>query len=66
MLKNDWIHHGSVLEMQALITTLIENFEFSPPEDKRAHISRKPGTMMIPMAEGETGAWLGLYVKALN
>jgi hypothetical protein len=52
--------------MQALITTLIENFEFSPPRDKRAHIYRKPGTMMIPMAEGETGAWLGLYVKALN
>jgi hypothetical protein len=52
--------------MQALITTLVENFEFSMPKDKRARIYRKPGNMMIPMADGEEGAWLGLYVKALN
>ncbi|KAI0306242.1 cytochrome P450 [Multifurca ochricompacta] len=57
----------SVLEMQILITTLLENFEFSlPPQNEKTKIYRKPSHVMMPMADGEKGAWMGLRVKPIN
>jgi hypothetical protein len=53
----------SVLELQVLITTLLEHFEFSAPQ---ARIYRKPGSLMIPMTEGRKGACMELNIKALN
>ncbi|KAH9980906.1 cytochrome P450 [Lactifluus volemus] len=53
----------AVLELQVLITTLLENFEFSVPQ---ARIYRKPGSLMIPMTEDREGACLELNIKALN
>ncbi|KAI0263458.1 cytochrome P450 [Gloeopeniophorella convolvens] len=57
----------AVLEMQAIATTLLENFEFSlPPQDERTRIRRMPTHIMMPMAAGEKGAWMGLFIKPLN
>jgi hypothetical protein len=57
----------SVLEMQVIATTLLENFAFSlPPQSEKTRIYRKPGGMMIPMVEGEEGSWMGLIIKALK
>ena len=56
-----------VLEMQVIILTLLENFEFSlPPQNKKTKIYRKPGYIMLPMAEGEKGIWMGLLIKPVN
>ena len=56
-----------VLEMQIIIVALLENFEFSlPPQNERSKIYRKPSQIMLPMAEGENGAWMGLRIKTLN
>ncbi len=61
------VHRRSVIEMQVLATTLLENFAFSlPPQSEKTRIYRKPGGLMIPMAEGEQGTWLGLMIKALK
>jgi len=57
----------SVLEMQTIILALLENFEFSlPPQNEKTKIYRKPSLLMLPLAEGETGAWMGLLIKPLN
>jgi hypothetical protein len=44
--------HGqrSLLEMQAILVELIENFEFH--EDEKATIQRVPSGLMIPMVNG--------------
>ncbi|KAN0129562.1 cytochrome P450 [Lactarius tabidus] len=57
----------AVLEMQVIILALLENFEFSlPPQNKKTKIHRKPGYIMLPMAEGEKGIWMGLHIKPVN
>jgi len=57
----------SVLEMQVVILTLLENFEFSlPPQNEKTKIYRKPGHAMMPMAKGERGVWMGLLIKPVN
>ncbi|KZV64464.1 cytochrome P450 [Peniophora sp. CONT] len=51
----------SVLEMQAIAATLIENFEFSlPPQTEENIIRRRPSGLMAPMADGHPGIWMGL------
>jgi hypothetical protein len=53
--------------MQVIATALIENFEFSlPPQNEKTRIYRKPVGIMIPMAEAELGAWMGLVVKSVD
>ena len=42
----------SVIEMQAIVADLIENFQFSIPEDKPG-IVRVPATIMAPMVKGK-------------
>ncbi|KAI0297456.1 cytochrome P450 [Multifurca ochricompacta] len=59
----------AVLEMLVIISTLIKDFEFSIPlenEKKIERIYRKPSVIMMPMAEGRIGAWMGLVIKPLN
>jgi len=57
----------SVLEMQAIILALLENFEFSlPPQNEKTKIYRKPGYVMLPMAKGEKGVWMGLLIKPVT
>jgi len=57
----------AVLEMQIIIVTFVENFEFSlPPQTEKTRIYRKPIGMMVPMAEGRRGPWMGLVVKPLE
>ena len=57
----------SVLEMQVIILTLLENFEFSlPPQNEKTKIYRKPSHLMLPLAEGQEGVWMGLVIKPLN
>ncbi|VDC07112.1 unnamed protein product [Peniophora sp. CBMAI 1063] len=54
----------SVLEMQAIAATLIENFEFNlPPQTEDNLIRRRPSGLMAPMADGHPGIWMGLKVK---
>jgi hypothetical protein len=56
-----------ILEMQVIIVTLLENFEFSlPPQTEKTRIYRKPNALMVPSVEGRQGAWLGLVVKSLE
>ncbi|KAI0263461.1 cytochrome P450 [Gloeopeniophorella convolvens] len=57
----------SVLEMQVIIVSLLENFEVSLPEqNEKTHIYRKPSHVMLPMADGYKGAWMGLHVTPLK
>ena len=57
----------SVLEMQVIILTLLENFEFSlPPQNEKTKIYRKPSQLMLPLAEGWEGVWMGLVIKPLT
>ncbi|KAF8260788.1 cytochrome P450 [Lactarius quietus] len=57
----------AVLEMQVMIVALLENFEVSlPPQNEKTKIYRKPSQIMIPMAKGEKGAWMGLLIKPLT
>ncbi|KZV60943.1 cytochrome P450 [Peniophora sp. CONT] len=54
----------SVLEMQAIAATLIENFEFAlPPQTNDNIIKRMPTGVMAPMADGHDGIWMGLKIK---
>jgi len=56
-----------VLEMQIIILALLENFEFSlPPQNEKTKIYRKPSFLMLPVAKGEKGYWMGLLIKPLN
>ena len=53
--------------MQVIILALLENFEFSlPPQNENTKIYRKPCQLMIPMAKGEMGVWMGLLIKPVN
>jgi hypothetical protein len=53
--------------MQIIIITLLEHFEFAlPPQDERTKIHRKPTAVMMPMAKGHKGAWMGLLVKPVE
>ena len=53
-----------LLEMQAIAATLIEKFEFAlPPQKEENLIRRRPTLLMVPMAEGHPGIWMGLKVK---
>ncbi|GJE98387.1 cytochrome P450 [Phanerochaete sordida] len=56
----------ALMEMQAIITDLVENFQFSIPEDK-PEIIRVPANLMAPMIKGrlDEGAQMPLYVVAL-
>jgi hypothetical protein len=57
----------SVLEMQVIILVLLENFEFLlPPQNKKTEIYHKLGYIMLPMAEGEKGIWMGLCIEPVN
>jgi hypothetical protein len=56
--------------MLVIIATVLKHFELSLPPDsqsgKGVRICRKPSVIMMPMAEGQIGAWMGLVVKPLN
>jgi len=57
----------SVLEMQVIILALLEKFEFSlPPQNEKTKIYRKPCHLMMPMAKGEKGVWMGLLIKPVT
>ena len=57
----------SIIEMQVLAATLLENFEFSlPPQTPETHITRKPLVLMVPMVEGSQYPWMGLKVRCLD
>jgi len=57
----------AVFEMQVIILALLENFEFSlPPQNEKTKIYRKPCHLMMPMAKGENGVWMGLVIKPVN
>jgi len=57
----------SVIEMQAIAITLLENFEFSlPPDPKDRAILRKPATVMSPMNDNHIGSWLGLSIRIIE
>ena len=62
---------NSVLEMLVVVATLVKHFEFSLPADDekkgaRGRICRKPSVIMMPMVEGEIGAWMGLVIKPID
>ena len=57
----------SIIEMQVIAATLLENFEFGlPPQTPETHIIRKPLVLMVPMAEGRQYPWMGLRVRCLD
>ncbi|VDC07113.1 unnamed protein product [Peniophora sp. CBMAI 1063] len=54
----------SVLEMQAIAAVLMDHFEFGlPPQTQENVIRRRPASLMLPMADGHPGVWMGLKVK---
>ncbi|KAA1474631.1 cytochrome P450 [Dentipellis sp. KUC8613] len=55
----------SVIEMQAIVATLLENFEFTLPPAEKGEIIRKPTALMVPMSDTYPGAWMGLHVKSV-
>lgn len=60
---------NSVLEQQAIVADLIENFEFALPDDaKEMEILRKPTGLMVPMVKDhmELGSWMGLKVTSVR
>lgn len=70
-LRTGFLNHERplyrILEMQTIIVTLLENFEFSlPPQTEKTRIYRRPIGLMAPMVEGGRGAWMGLVVKSLE
>jgi len=53
--------------MQIIIITLLEHFEFAlPPQDERTKIHHKLTVVMMPMAKGQKGAWMGLLIKPVE
>ncbi|THH11303.1 hypothetical protein EW146_g8088 [Bondarzewia mesenterica] len=57
----------SVVEMQAILVALLENFEFSLPKDSdKKKIQKKPTAIMVPLVEGYHGSWMGLNVKTVT
>ena len=55
-----------ILEMQVIIVTLLENFEFSLPPKTRVYRKPQAVGLMAPSVEGRLGAWLDLVVKSLE
>ncbi|THH16717.1 hypothetical protein EW146_g3968 [Bondarzewia mesenterica] len=56
----------SVIEMQAVLANVLENFEFSlPPDADKRPIKRMPTLVMAPMVEDHHGSWMGLKIKSL-
>ncbi|KAI0088171.1 PAH-inducible cytochrome P450 monooxygenase PC-PAH 1 [Irpex rosettiformis] len=58
----------SLIEMQAIIVALVENFEFAvPPKEQNTEVVRKPLGLMSPMVKGRQseGVLMPLIVKAL-
>ncbi|KAH9968439.1 cytochrome P450 [Lactifluus volemus] len=55
----------AVLEMLVIIATVLRHFEISLPLAEIV-VRRKPSIIMMPMAEGQIGAWMGLVIKPLN
>jgi len=57
----------AVIEMQIILVTLLEKFEFSlPPQNEKTRIYRKPSSLMSPMAKGSPGGWMGLVIKSVD
>ncbi|KAI0263463.1 cytochrome P450 [Gloeopeniophorella convolvens] len=57
----------SVLEVQTIVVAILENFEVSLPEQtQKTRIYRKPSHVMLPMADGHKGAWMGLHVSPVE
>ena len=57
----------SIIEMQAIAATLLENFEFSlPSQTTKTFITRKPLVLMVPMVEGIQYPWMGLKVRCVD
>jgi hypothetical protein len=59
----------SVLEMQALLVALVENFEVSPPpSDLNVQIIRGTTSTVVPLVKGQEdrGAQMPLRVTAIN
>jgi hypothetical protein len=57
----------SIIEMQAIAATLLENFDFSlPPQTAKTFITRKPLVLMVPMVEGNEYPWMGLKVRCVD
>ena len=55
---------SSVIELQAILASVLEKFEFAMPPDADKHpVCRKPTLVMTPIVEGHRGTWLGLTVK---
>ncbi|KAA1474645.1 cytochrome P450 [Dentipellis sp. KUC8613] len=57
----------SILEQQALSAMLLENFEFSIPQNTTAKdVKRKPSLVMVPIIEDEPGVTLFLEVRPVQ
>ncbi|KAH9986673.1 cytochrome P450 [Russula compacta] len=68
----------AVLEMLVIVTTIVKHFEISLPQETvtgsggetttttQTRICRKPSVIMMPMVEGQIGAWMGLVLKPLD
>ncbi|TFY55001.1 hypothetical protein EVG20_g9479 [Dentipellis fragilis] len=57
----------SVLEQQALAAMLMENFEFSLPQEGTANdVKRKPSLVMLPIVDNHPGSTMLLDVKPLQ
>jgi alkylphenol/PAH-inducible cytochrome P450 monooxygenase len=66
-INNRW--RFSLIEMQAILIALIENFEFNlPPKEISAQMMRVPLGLMTPMVGGrfKEGAQMPLAVRLLN
>ena len=67
-LKGTNSHNGTrVIELQAIVVELLENFEFAIPDDK-PDIQRVAGGLMIPMIRGkpELGSQMPLKVTPIK
>jgi len=61
----------AVLEMLTIVATMLKHFELSLPAKsvetgQQPRIYRRPSVIMMPMAEGQMGAWMGLVIKPLD
>jgi hypothetical protein len=60
--------------MLVIVATLVKHFEFSLPADDdekrgtgtRPRVYRKPTVLMMPMVEGQIGAYMGLVIKPID
>ena len=65
-LLNELVFHR-VIELQAIVVELLENFEFAIPDEK-PDIQRVPGGLMIPMIRGkpQLGSQMPLKVTPIE